>query len=254
MRKDRPSFRVKHPYQNLISSMLMGLVLLLSAVLSVFIINNATGRGEVAGVNAVDVTTWSALNSNMQTSGAVVNLKASIDISSADTTWYYWKGKLNGNGYTIRFTNQSTTGFNIVMQNGCVVDNVDFYMYYSVETSNDNVFFESIQSGATLSNCTIRFASENSYPFIYSNGGTITNCKISGNTYALAKTTYYGVLTSYNSGTITKCSRSGTIYRASSSTRTVSTSYIASFVGSNSGTISQCYNTGTVYGAYAYSS
>ena len=37
MRKKRPNFRVKHPYQNLINSMLLGILLLFTSVFSVMI-------------------------------------------------------------------------------------------------------------------------------------------------------------------------------------------------------------------------
>ena len=49
MSKKKPSFRVKHPYQNLINSMLMGMVLLLSSILSVFLI-----KPELSTISFVD--------------------------------------------------------------------------------------------------------------------------------------------------------------------------------------------------------
>ncbi|MBQ2864446.1 MAG: hypothetical protein IJE91_03150, partial [Clostridia bacterium] len=50
MRNKKPNFRVKHPYQNLINSIVMGLVLLLSAVLSVFVISG--NKGTISFVDA----------------------------------------------------------------------------------------------------------------------------------------------------------------------------------------------------------
>ena len=49
MKTKKPNFRVKHPYQNLINSICMGLILLLSSILSVFVINSNT-----PGVGFVD--------------------------------------------------------------------------------------------------------------------------------------------------------------------------------------------------------
>ena len=49
MKTKKPNFRVKHPYQNLINSICMGLILLLSSILSVFLINSNT-----PGVGFVD--------------------------------------------------------------------------------------------------------------------------------------------------------------------------------------------------------
>ena len=57
MKTKRPNFRVKHPYQNLINSMLMGILLLLSSVLSVFLIkpiSNSIGFVDAYGGNGTE--------------------------------------------------------------------------------------------------------------------------------------------------------------------------------------------------------
>ena len=67
MRNKKPNFRVKHPYQNLINSIFMGLILLLSSILSVFLIKpntNSIGFVDAYGGNGTEERPYLIYNLN----------------------------------------------------------------------------------------------------------------------------------------------------------------------------------------------
>lgn len=263
MRNKKPSFRVKHPYQNLINSILMGLILLLSSVLSVVIINN-TFNNNVGSTHAADAYSWYDVDYYMK-NGYTVYLRQDITISSSYTALSStWTGKLYGEGKKISSYSGSSNGYvHITLNPGALVDNVVFYgAGGSTSTSSYAKFFRQVSSGATISNCTFTHTSA-SYdkPMIYYNYGTISRCVVngSGSVWPASSGVYWGTLCTYNYGTVTQCSNSTNVV-GTNVYFDWSTKYVSGLVGYNygygsyAGLISQCYNSGTINGTPGSSS
>ena len=249
MRNKKPNFRVKHPYQNLINSIFMGLVLLLSSILSVFLIK----PDRISNVQGATYYTssWSTVKSRMASSSNTVRLSGNITIPASELTGatLRWYGKLYGNGYELRIGASGTTGLNIVLYSGALIYNVKFNIYWGVtSTSNDNAFFERVSSGATIQNCEIHYDSINSYPCIRSNQGTIKNCRVTGTAFPQFKSSYndWGGICYTNSGTITQCINEANV--SSGYRKETKDVYTGGLVGTNSGTVSQCINDGNISG------
>ena len=151
MKTKKPNFRVKHPYQNLINSICMGLILLLSSILSVFVINsNTPGVGFVDAYggngseerpyliyNLDDLKNVSVYSKRSMVAGygnSRRNFKLMADIDAADINGVVdnqFNGTFDGNNKTITSSMQV---FNTI-EKGSTVKNLNINLKF-----NENIF------------------------------------------------------------------------------------------------------------------
>ena len=143
MRNKKPNFRVKHPYQNLISSILMGLVLLLSAVLSVFVITQ--GRSDNLGF----VDAYGG-NGSEEQPYLIYNRDDLLNVS-----FYSNRSRVAGRGTNQRHF-KLMADINATKVYNIVEDNFDGFFHGNSKTLTTNMqIFNTISKGSKVSDLTI---------------------------------------------------------------------------------------------------
>ena len=184
MKTKRPNFRVKHPYQNLINSILMGLILLLSSVLSVFLIkpiSNSIGFVDAYGGNGSEERPFliynldDLKNVNFYSKRTMVagyssnrrnfKLMANVDASQLNgIVMDSFDGTFDGNSNTITSSMQL---FNII-EEGSVVKNLnidtqfqatlfDPFSSFSLAVYKNNVLHNDLINNITGHNVKIEY-------------------------------------------------------------------------------------------------
>lgn len=147
----KPNFKIKHPYSNLITSMLVGFVMFFVSVLSLGTgffgfgnLSKASAYGSGTESSPYVVNTASDFSDNvivtaMKNSNAYITLGANINLGSNMALNDNFKANLNGNGYTV------TSSAAFVKNNEGTIYNVKFayatdsFSYGAKVVSGDNL-------------------------------------------------------------------------------------------------------------------